>query len=224
MAYYSDLEKISINEYRQKLELAYLPPSRRILTEHLDERFNFLIKSGITNLSQLLTALKKKDEFAKLSAVDCFTKDYLTILLREINSIHPKPNKLSEFDEMSTKTIANLAKIGITNTEKLYNVAVTQAGRHELANITGEEYDELTRLTKLADLSRIKWVGARYAQLLYSLGLDCAEKVSKSALDHLHRQINQQIREKNIFKGAIGLNDVKILIAAAGDLDYELEL
>ena len=39
MGYYIDLEKISIDDYKVKLQSAYLPPSRMVLKERLDERF-----------------------------------------------------------------------------------------------------------------------------------------------------------------------------------------
>lgn len=79
------------------------------------------------------------------------------------------------------------------------------------------------KLTKLSDLSRIKWVGVTYAQMLYDLGVDTVEKVSKSDSIDLHSKINQMIKDKNIFKGAIGLNDVKILIESASELPLDIE-
>ena len=75
----------------------------------------------------------------------------------------------------------------------------------------------------MADLSRIKWVGVTYAQMLYNLGVDTVEKVSVSNPIDLHARINQLIKEKNIFKGAIGLNDIKILIESASELPLEIE-
>jgi hypothetical protein len=78
-------------------------------------------------------------------------------------------------------------------------------------------------LTKLTDLSRIKWVGVTYAQMLYDLGVDTVEKVSKSDPIDLHLRINQIIKEKNIFKGSIGLNDVKILVEVASEIPAEIE-
>lgn len=37
MAYYPDLEKITIDDYRTRLEATYLPPGRMVLKEQLDE-------------------------------------------------------------------------------------------------------------------------------------------------------------------------------------------
>lgn len=223
MGYYIDLEKISIDDYREKLESAYLPPSRLILKDKLDERFGYFKSIGIKNVKGLIQVLKKKDKLAELSKVDCFSGDYLTILLRELNSTLPKPNKISDFIDIKKNTIDRLEKIGITNTEKLYARVVKKSDRQKLADLTGIEYQDILELTKLSDLSRIKWVGVTYAQMLYDLGVDTVEKVSESDPIDLHTKINRMIKEKNIFKGAIGLNDVKILIESASELPIEIE-
>jgi hypothetical protein len=223
MGYYIDLEKISIDDYREKLESAYLPPSRLILKDKLDERFGYFKGIGIKNVKGLIQVLKKKDKLAELSKVDCFSGDYLTILLRELNSTLPKPNKISDFIEIAKNTIDSLEKIGITNTEKLYDKVVKKSDRQKLADSIGIKYQDILELTKLSDLSRIKWVGVTYAQMLYDLGVDTVEKVSESDPIDLHAKINQMIKEKNIFKGAIGLNDVKILIESANELTLEIE-
>lgn len=212
MGYYIDLEKITIDAYRKKLESAYLPPSRMILKDKLDERFGYFQNLGIKNVKGLIQLLKQKDKFAELSKIDCISADYLTILLRELNSTLPKPNKLADFTGISKNTIDNLEKIGISNTKKLYDKVIKKSDRQKLADSTGINYQDILEQTKLADLSRIKWVGVTYAQMLYDLGVDTVEKVSKSDPVDLHARINQMIKEKNIFKGAIGLNDVKILV------------
>lgn len=223
MGYYIDLEKITIDDYRRKLKSAYLPPSRMILKEKLDERFGYLKRIGIKNVKGLIQLLKKKDKFAELSKIDCFSGDYLTILLRELNSILPKPNKLADFTGISENTIDKLEKIGIKSTEKLYDKVIKKSDRKELADSTGIDYQDILELTKLTDLSRIKWVGVTYAQILYDLGVDTVEKVSKSVPSDLHTRVNQFIKEKSIFKGQIGLNDIKILIEAATEIPLEIE-
>ncbi len=223
MGYYIDLEKLSIDDYRIKLESAYLPPSRMILKDRLDERFGYFKSIGIKNVKGLIQLLKKKEKFAELSNVGCFSGDYLTILLRELNSTLPKPHKITDFIGIAEETIRNLEKTGISNTEQLYNKVIKKSDRHKLADLTGIKYQDILELTKLADLSRIKWVGVTYAQMLYDLGVDTVEKVSESDPIDLHARINQMIKGKKIFKGAIGLNDVKILIASANNLTLEIE-
>ena len=116
MAYYIDLEKISIDDYLVKLESAYLPPGRMMLKERLNERFGYFKSIGIENVMKLIRLLKKEEKFAELSKVDCLSGNYLTILLRELNSNLPKPNKISEFQGISKDTVTRLEKIGINNT------------------------------------------------------------------------------------------------------------
>lgn len=223
MGYYIDLEKITIDDYRRKLKSAYLPPSRMILKDRLDERFEIFKSIGITNVKGLIQLLKKKDKLSELSKVVIFSGDYLTILLRELNSTLPKPNKIADFIKIAKGTISNLEKIGISNTEKLYYKVTTKSDRQKLADSIGIKYQDILELTKLADLSRIKWVGVTYAQMLFNLGVDTVEKVSKSDPNDLHARINQMIKENNIFKGAIGLNDVKILTESASELPLDIE-
>lgn len=223
MGYYIDLEKITIKDYQNKLKFLYLPPSRMVLKDKLVERFGYFEYLGIKNVKELIQILKNKDKFTELSKVDCLSGDYLTILLREINSTFPKPNKLADFIWISKYTIDKLATIGIINTEKLYDKVLTKIDRQKLADSMGVAYTEILELTKLTDLSRIKWVGVAYAQMLYDLGLDTVEKVTKADSVDLHTRLNQRIKEHNIFKGGIGINDVKILVETANELPLEIE-
>ena len=62
MGYYIDLEKISIDDYQIKLESAYLPPSRMILKDRLDERFQYFKSLGVKNVRELIQLLKKKEK------------------------------------------------------------------------------------------------------------------------------------------------------------------
>lgn len=62
MGYYIDLEKITIDGYRNKLESAYLPPSRMILKDKLDERFGYFRSIGLKNVKELIQLLKKKGQ------------------------------------------------------------------------------------------------------------------------------------------------------------------
>jgi hypothetical protein len=223
MGYYVDLGKITIKDYQKKLEDACLLPGRMILKEKLDERFGYFEQIGIKNIKELMQILKKKDKFTELSKVAYLSVDYLTILLRELNSTLPKPNKIADFIWLSKNTIDKLENIGIVNTEKLYDKVLTKIDREKLVDSTGIDYTEILELTKLTDLSRIKWVGVTYAQMLYDLGVDTVEKVSKADPNDLHARINQRIKEYNIFKGGIGINDVKILVETANELPLEID-
>lgn len=223
MGYHIDLSTITIDQYKEQLKTEYLPPSRMILKEQLQERFNFFKSIEIQNVKQLLLMLKKKDNWAKLLASEYFSENYLTILLRELNSNLPKPNKLKDFAGISDETIAKLENIGIRNTEQLYEKILNKTQRQQLAQATGIDETEIIKLAKLTDLSRIKWVGATFARILYNLGIDTVEKAAHSNPEELHLKINTYNKEMKIYRGQIGLNDVRILINAAKATNCEIE-
>jgi hypothetical protein len=222
LGYYIELEKITIEDYRIKPESAYLPPGRMILKDRLDERFGYFISIGIKNVKELIQLLKKKDEFAELSKVDCFSGDYLTILLREINITLPKPNKIADFAGISKETISRLEEIGIKNTEKLYDKVKTKSDRKKLAGLTGLNDEDILELTKLTDLSGIKWVGVTYARKLYDVGVDTVEEASESDPVDLHARLCRLNKGKSIYKGQIGLNDIRIFVNAAKKIPFEI--
>jgi hypothetical protein len=223
MGYYINLESIPIDSYFNKLKVAYLPPSRTILRERSEDRCAHFKGIGLKNVKELLQILKKKDKFTELSNQECFSGEYLTILLRELNSTLPKPNKLRDFTGISDAAITRLEKMGVKDTLKLYPHITDAAKRQELANKSGISYPEILELTKLTDLSRIKWVGATFARMLVDLGYDSVEKASKADPIVLHQQINQISKEKAIYKGQIGLNDIRIFVEAAKDVPLEIE-
>ena len=223
MGYYIDLELISIDWYREKLKSGYLPPSRMILKERTDERLEYFKSINLKNLKELHQTLKKKDQLLELSKADCLSEEYLNMLLREINGILPKPNKIKEFFGILRETVLKLEKIGIQNTQKLYDKVLTKALRKELSETTGISKEEILKLTKLTDLSRIKWVGVNYARALYDIGVDTVEKISKADPLDLYERVNAFMNEKNIFKGKIGLNDIRILIECANEVPQEIE-
>lgn len=223
MGYYIDLSTISLETYRDKLANAYLPPSRMILKENRDERFGYFSRMGIKNVKELIQLLKKKDKIAELSKVGCFSNDYLIILLRELNSILPKANKIKEFPGVAKQTATKLEKAGIKDTPTFFEKVKDKAGRQNLANETGVAENEILMLTKLTDLSRIKWVGVTFAKMLYDLEIDTVEKASKADPVELHKQINQLNKEQSIYKGTIGLNDIRIFVEAAKEVPLEIE-
>jgi len=223
MDYYIDLSKISIDSYKTKLETAYLPPSRQILKDRIHDRFDYFKKIGIRNVKELMLILKKKEKLAELANDKLFSDNYLTILLRELNSILPKPIKIKEFSKVSDEVISKLEKIGIQDTAKLFAIVKNADCRKALSDKTGINENEILLLTKLSDLSRIKWVGANFAQMLYDLDYDTVEKASQADYTELHTKINQINKEQRIYKGQIGLNDIKIFVNAAKDVPLVIE-
>lgn len=223
MGYYIDFEKVTIDEYRLKLESAYLPPSRMMLKDKLDERFGFFKTIGIKNVKELTLLLKKKEKLAELSESEIFSGDYLSVLLRELNSLLPKPNMISDFSDISSETVNKLVKAGIKNTKEIYDNVLTKTDRQKLSELSGADESDILKLTKLADLSRIKWVGVTFAQMLYAIGLDTVGKVADSNPEEVYSRIRNLNNERQIYKGQIGLNDMRILVNEAKQLPLDIE-
>lgn len=223
MGYYIDLEKIDIETYCHKLQTSDLIPSRMILKENIEKRFAYFKKVGINNVLELQQTLKKKTTFSKFIESGFFSEEYLSILLREINSIHPKPNKLNEFIGISKDVCSKIEKIGIKDTVKLFEKVKTPQNRKEFAISIVINEPIVLELTKLSDLSRIKWVGTMFARVLYEAGFDTVEKVAKANYEDLYMKITAINKEKRLYKGQIGLNDMKLCIAAAKEVPLEIE-
>lgn len=136
MAYYIDLSQITLRDYKSRLATSYLPPSRMILKENVDERLDYFISEGIENVDELLKTLKNSKEFSRFSGVNLFSEGYLTILLRELKSIHPRPNRIADFPGISKKLVNALEKKGIKNTFRLYDFVRTPGDRKQLASET----------------------------------------------------------------------------------------
>jgi hypothetical protein len=222
MGYYIDLEKLTLESYRKKLKNAYLPPSRMMLKEKLEERFTFFESIGVKNVKELIQLLKKKEKLSELAKAECLSEAYLTIMLRELNSTLPKPNKIAEFSIVSKETAEKLEHIGVKNTFQLFDLVLNKTDRKKLSDTTGINENDILELAKLTDLSRIKWVGVTFAVILYEMGIDTVEKVSKTDPVDLHQKLIQINSEKKIFKGQIGLNDIKILVEAAKEVPLEI--
>jgi hypothetical protein len=223
MGYYIDLSSISMDDYKTKLQLADMIPSRMILKDRLDERFGYFKSIGLKNILELKQMLNKKDKFAELSKVECLKGDYLTILLRELNSMLPKSNKIKDFVGISADTVSKLEKKGIKDTLQLFDKVKDPLRRKELADTTGISDADIMELTKLTDLSRIKWAGVSFARMLYDVGIDTVEKVLLTNYEDLHRKITRYNKEKNFYKGQIGLHDMKLFVAAAKEVPLEIE-
>jgi hypothetical protein len=223
MSYYINLSKITLEEYADKLETAYLAPSRMILKENTEERFEYFRQTGIKTVQDLLVELKNKKKFAEFQDSGFFPDEYLKILLRELKSILPKPVNISDFTTIKPETSEVLTKIGIKNTVKLYDRILNKEKRKALEEQTGLSKGEILTLTRLCDVSRIRWVGAAFAGMLYEIGVDTVEKISKCNPEELHERVNTNNHEKGIYKGKIGLNDIRIVVDLAKELSLDIE-
>ncbi len=223
MGYHIDLKSISLEDYKLKLETSDVLKSRKILKESIGERFEAFKTLGIKNLYDLHQILKKKKQWDQLKKHELLTDEYLTILLRELNSFLPKPNKIAEFPGIAPEVVYKLESAEIKDTSKLYDRVLTSQSRKLLAEKTGIHLEIINELTSLTDLSRIKWGSALFARMLYNIGFISVEQVAMANASELHQKLLNINIEHVYFKGQVGLNDIRLFINAAKDLPLDIE-
>lgn len=216
MGYHIDLKSISLNEYKKMLETKILIPSWKILTEDIDKRMQALEEIGFTNVDDLLKALKNKKRISELIHPPLLSEKYLSTLKREINSKLSKPNRFIDFVFLDEKLISKLTDNSIKTTKHLFEKVMTPKDRENAVAELNISKEDIIMLTKLTDLSRIQWVNHTFAYVLYKSGYDTTEKVKNADPEVLYATIKELNKDKNLYKGNIGLNDIRILVEAAG--------
>lgn len=222
MAYTIDLEQLSLEDYKEIIKRREHIPSQLILKDAIEERFAYFKDQGIGHAQELLNYLKKKENIIDAAGDPIFTQDYLTVLLRHLKGMLAKPRKLVDFSWINPEIITKFKNLGIKNTKQLYDkilLADTRKDQLQKAGITDEEIYELERET---DLTRIQWVNHTFARVLYEAGYETIEKIQNADYKQLHLDVLAANREKDLFKGNIGLKDMHVLVGLAQDIQEEL--
>ena len=224
MGYYIDLKAIPIDEYKETLKASDLLPSRMLLKENIDDIFHTLRSHNLETVADIQSALKNKKKVQDFSNKTGIPEDYLKVLVREVNSTQPKPNKIKDFPGVTEEVALKLENLGIKNTLQLFEKILTSQSRAALASQTGIEADEIMRLARLTDLSRIRWVNHTFAYMLLEVGFDTAKKVAGADCTALHQSVNKLNKERGFYKGhSIGLHDIKLCVKAAQNVSEDIE-
>ncbi len=223
MGYYRDLEQISIQDFKQIIKSHDLLKSRMILKDHLDERMERIERLGVSNLQLLLNELKYKAkalEFAKKADLE---EEYILILRREIKSYLPTPNTIYDFIIIPEKVKQKLIDNKINNTYELYEYIKTKHARSHFRDELNLTLEEVSLLTHLTDISRVRWVNHTFASILYQIGIDSLLKLQNIPYQDLYDQVNAYNQSKGIYKGKIGLHDMKLVVEEANLIDHDIE-
>lgn len=223
MGYYIDLKSISINKYKEILKASDLIPSRMLLKENINKNLDSIKEHHILNIDELQKALKDKSKLPDFSKQFDIPERYLEVLRAEINGYLQKPNRIKDFTCIDEEITQKLGTLGLKNTLKLYDEVLNHEKRNELSSKTGISEKEILKLTKLTDLSRIRWVNHTFAYVLLEAGYDTVEKVAKADYQKLYETVKQLNKEREIYKAHIGTNDMKLCIESAKGLDFEIE-
>lgn len=223
MPYNPELNKISLQKYKEILKNKTLIPSRVMLKDGIDNKIDILKNLGYENLEQLLKDLKNKKKFQSLLEKSKIDENYLTNLKRVINSMIPKANKFEDFIFLDHNLVTKLQDAGLQNTKVFYEKFFEKTDIEEMESELEMSKENLIMLLNLSDISRIQWVNHTFAYVLYASGYDTLEKVKNADYQVLYKTIRAANSNKQLYKGNIGLNDMKILVECAQIVPIELK-
>lgn len=105
------------------------------------------------------------------------------------------PYKLKDLDNISKEYLDKLQDIGIkTNNQFLYTCK-TESERKGLSIKTNIPLEEINKIAKLSDLTRIFAVKGTRAKLYYEAGIDTVEKISELDAKELRDTVIKYIEE-----------------------------
>lgn len=221
--YYLDFQKYPLETWQGELEESELLPSRQILKEDLESRFKILEENGVSNLQELMDALKTPKKAGEFGQKTGLPEDYLLVLRREVMSMKPGPVNLHKFPGVDPDALKKLQDAGIKNTFHLFKRVKTPPDRKKLSNELSIEVEEIRELTKLTDLSRVKWVGPVFARMFLDSGIDTVEKLSKAEATPFYEKLVEINQEKRYTKARFVENDLKLCIEFAKKVPEVIE-
>lgn len=218
--YHIDLEKYCLQKFKQNLNSRDMIPSRVSLKDHLDARFNILEGYGISNLKELIDALKTRPKIELCSKDTGLTIEYLTLLKREAKSYLPNPVRIDKFPGVATKYVDRLEAEGIKNSRQLFNEAKNKIERERLSQRTEIPIEVLNELVCLSDLARAYGVGPVFARIIYDVGI----KTIKEFVENTAEDFIRIYEEKEQKKADFGVNEIQFSLELAKELDSDIEL
>jgi len=213
--YYIDLERYSLQKFKLSLQKRDMIPSRVVLKEKIEERFEILNDIGIKNLKTLIDTLKTKQKIEMFSKKTDLSIDYLSILKREASSYLPKPIRLKDFSGIDSKDIESLKDIGINNTRQLFNKGITGEQLNQLSQLTSIPMERLNELASLSDLARLYGVGPVFARIIFDVGIKSVKTFVKYKAEDFINIYENKTQKKADF----GVNDIRFSIELAKELE-----
>ncbi len=218
--YQIDLEKYTLQKFFNNLKIREMIPSRKMLKDELEKRFKILTQNNISNLNELIEALKTNQKIASFAEVTGLDQEYLILLNREVKSFHPNPIRLDKFSELEKNDLKGLESLGIKNTKHMINQAGKKEQRIQLSKETGIPLNRLEKIVCLSDLVRAYGVGPVFAQMIYNMGIYSIKELVETTAEQLIRLYEEKTQKKADF----GSNEIQFSLELAKDLEQTIEL
>ena len=112
-----------------------------------------------------------------------------------------------------------LEQAGIVTVESLLESGTTRSGRANIAKETGIPESQVLTFVNMADLMRVKGVGAEFAELLQAAGVDTIKELRTRNAENLQAKLVEVQEEKGLTRRVPSLDMIKDFIAQAGSTD-----
>lgn len=208
LSYMLDLSKVSLDEFRNELKTGRLLPSRKPLLDDIDTRFSMLKKAGVAHAENLREILKSGQKLKQLVKETDIPEDYFKLLKREVNNLLPVPVKFSDIPNISEKIVKKLTSLKIIDTETLFSHVKDCDCRKNFEKESGLSKEDVLWLTKIVDVSRIKWVGPKLAKLIVDTKYNTVEKLTKAKPTDVLNALNEAKKKHKAYDGPLGINDI----------------
>jgi predicted flap endonuclease-1-like 5' DNA nuclease len=218
MPYHLDFLKMDLSDLQAKLERTDLIPSHLPLLDGIERKLSALEKAGISDLEALSSALRGGRGPASLATKSGLSEDYLVLLRRVIEGFRPKPIPLGDYPGIEPGTAAALGGEGIRDSKALYEAAPDEKATKALAKKAGIAVRTVQELLDLADLSRIQWVSPTFARVLHDAGYRKASDIAAANAEEVYKAVIRANEGGRLYKGKIGLRDIRRLVVLAGEL------
>ncbi len=131
--------------------------------------------------------------------------------------------KIEQVEGIGPSFGEKLRNAGITDTNKLLDKGCTRPGRQELAQKTGISEAKLLDWVNMADLFRVKGIGAEYAELLESAGVDTVKELRNRNAENLAAKMSEVNEQKKLTRRVPSAEVVKGWIEQAKGLPPKVE-
>lgn len=131
--------------------------------------------------------------------------------------------KIEEIEGIGPVLGEKFRSVGITTTDLLLENTKTAKQRKELAEKIGIDEKKILKFANMVDLFRIKGIGAEFAELLESSGVDTVPELAQRNPENLLKKMEQVNEEKKLTRRVPSLKEVTAWIEEAKTLPRVLE-
>ncbi|MCX7746574.1 MAG: DUF4332 domain-containing protein [Clostridia bacterium] len=178
----------------------------------MDSSFDAIHRCRIRNLGELKNALSTAQKLSTFSEKSGLSKDYLTILRREIGSIEPKVVLIKEFPEIDEKTMDLLTVAGLKSSKDYFEFYDSLKDKNEITQKIPISEDKQQELYCLCDLVRINGVGAVAAKSFFDAGYKSVSDIANTNAEEMLERVSAVNDIKQYYKAKLGTKDMQFCI------------